>query len=161
MSGTKGNGFTRILTTGLIALLAVLVVIQPGHQAGHAAVRTVTPLVTICAAQPCANFQELTVSDAGTATRGPAPIFTVPEAGGPEVLGDKFSVIGILHCPSSTYCWASHVWVISPWSPDQYPVHDGGTYPSCVAPSIWQTPGFYGVLTWYCNSSGTWTQEKS
>jgi hypothetical protein len=127
------------ITTGSAVAIAAATLATASHAAAS------TPsLVYICQAQPCRNNQELEVFDSSG-----APIFSVPEYGGPAAFGDNLSVYG----PASIWHPAVTVSYESPAAYDR----DHGLSARCTAPSAWYEP--HG--TWSCTASGTWVKKAS
>lgn len=113
------------------------------------------PLVVICTAQPCTDFQEFTVWDTTGAPPGSGrPIFSVPEFGGPGVYGD----CGLTDFPPSTTpdVVPPPALVMCYERPSLYAADHPGYPAGCTAPAAWWAPG--GI--WICEG-GVWTEKIS
>lgn len=100
-------------------------------------------LVYICGQQPCTNAQEFEVFD----NKG-APIFSVPEYGGPSVFGDNYNV----YAPGSIYSPAVTIGYQPPATYDK--AH--GLPTTCRSPATFIEP--HGI--WGCYNS-VWVKKVS
>lgn len=92
------------------------------------------PLVYSCTkVAHCIDGQEFSIADAKD-----APIFTVPEFGGPAVMGDNLRIFG----PDDIYLPSLVLSYTSPAAYDAYYRVDS----VCIMPSVWFSP----VGIWHC-----------